>query len=269
MPLRLVATDLDGTFLGGRGELHPRSIEAAYELAAAGAELVIATGRGRQWLGLLEPLLEMDPIVIASNGATIGRLEASEPEVIHPIPPDLIRDFVGRLPRHLDVAFAVDYPSDTAREPSYPAPEPALERVVAPLEELIVGEPVIKLLAHTRQANTEALAEVAVEAAGEGMTCTYSWSDRFGTVELSAPGVSKGSALVEVIRRLDLDPGACAAFGDMPNDLEMLRVVGQPFIMRDSHPSLFQEGFTTVGHNHEGAVGHTICKLLRQDVDIR
>ncbi len=258
----LVATDLDGTFLGAGGRAHRGNLRAARELARAGVELVIATGRPRRWLDQLAPLEDVDPIVIASNGASIGRLATLEPERLHPIDPALVEEFAEGLPRHLDVSFAVEFPLEWGREPDYPAPHLSHDGVVASLGELLDAGPVIKLLAHTRLADTEALAEVALEAAGEGMTCTFSWSDRFGTVELSAPGVSKGTALAEVISSLGLDPADCVAFGDMPNDLEMLRLVGQPFIMAGSHPSMFDHGFTVIGHHHEGAVGEVLRRLV-------
>ena len=35
----------------------------------------------------------------------------------------------------------------------------------------------------------------------------------------------------------------------------MLRLVGGPHVMAGSHPSMFEHGFTAIGHHHEGAVG--------------
>ncbi|MCC2592739.1 Cof-type HAD-IIB family hydrolase [Tessaracoccus sp. OS52] len=250
----LVATDLDGTFLGAEGMVHPGNLEAAREVHAAGIELVIATGRPRRNLAALSPLLDIDPILIASNGASIGRLGAQEPDIIHPMDADTVLEFARGLPADLEAVFGVEYVHDWGVEEHFPH-IPDRQPIVATLEELVAREPIIKFLVHTRRANTEELAEVVFEAAGEGLTPTFSWAADHGTVEISAPGVTKGAALAEVIAELGIDPADCAAFGDMPNDLEMLRLVGGPFVMANAHPSMFEHGFTVIGPHHEGAVG--------------
>lgn len=259
---RLVATDLDGTFLGLGGLAHPENLAAARAIHEAGIELVIATGRPRRWLEMLDPIKDLDPIVIASNGGSIGRLQHEEPDVIHPIPRGTIERFAADLPADLETAFAVEYALEWGHEPAYPAATEGGPGHVAPLAELLDAGPVIKLLAHTRLACTEDLAVVALEAAGEGLTCTFSWSADHGTVEISAPGVSKGAALAEIIAELGLAPEECAAFGDMPNDLEMLRLVGQPHVMAGSHPTMLEHGFPVIGHHHEGAVGQQLRSYL-------
>lgn len=259
----LVATDLDGTFLGSEGLAHPGNLEAAHAITDAGIEFVVATGRPRRSLEQLLPLQRLDPIVICSNGASIGRLAAAEPEIIHPISPDVIAEFAAGLPKDLDVTYAVEFVHEWGHDANFPR---IVDRdaVIAPLAELVQRDPVLKLLVHTRHANTEDLAVVVTEAAGEGLTCTFSWSADHGTVEISAPGVNKGAALAEVIAELGLDPSQCAAFGDMPNDLDMLRLVGWPFVMAGSHPTMFEHGFTVIGHHHEGAVGEQLRSYLAQ-----
>lgn len=250
----LVATDLDGTFLGADSHPHPGNIEAARAVHDAGIELVIATGRPRRNLAPLDELRDINPILIASNGASIGRLNSPKPDIIHPIDPAVVRKLAQSLPADLEVVFGFEFEEDWGVEPNFPH-IPDRDPIIGTLDELVDREPFIKLIAHSRRANTEDLAEVVTAAVGENLTCTFSWSSEFGTVEISAPGVSKGAALAEVIADLGITPAECAAFGDMPNDLEMLRLVGGPFVMANSHPSMLEHGFTVIGHHHEGAVG--------------
>lgn len=259
----LVATDLDGTFLGAGSVAHPGNMEAAKDLVRAGIELVIATGRPRRWLQQIDELRELNPLVIASNGASVGALCASEPDIIHPIPPDRIEAFAAALPQELEPTFAVEYAVEWGREQRYPAaPNNDAAIHVEDLSALVQRGDIIKVLARTERLDTDQWAPITMEAAGSDLTCTFSWFDPHGTVEVSAAGVSKGAALLEVLAQLDIDPAHCAAFGDMPNDLEMLRAVGFPFVMAGSHASMFDHGFTTIGHHHEGAVGEQFRKYL-------
>lgn len=257
----LIATDLDGTFFGADALAHPRNIAAAHEVAAAGIEFVVATGRPRRNLAQLAPLLRLDPIVISSNGAAVGRLSADAPDIIHPIDAGLLETFVAALPRWLEPVFGVEYPTGWGHEPDYPAPQTG-GAVVAPIRELAAGAPVLKLAVHTRRADTERLAAAVADVAGHDLVCTFSWLADHGTIEVSAPGVTKGTALAEVVAGLGLDPADCAAFGDMPNDLDMLRFVGHPFIVAGAHERLLGQGFTQIGDHADGAVGDQLRRFL-------
>lgn len=259
----LVATDLDGTFLGAGSVAHPGNVAAAKDIVAAGITLVIATGRPRRWLQQIDELRELNPLVIASNGASVGRLCAEEPDIVHPMPAAAIEAFAAALPRELEPTFAVEYAVEWGREDRYPhAPGNDQALHVESLAQLLQRGDVIKVLARTEHLNTDDWAPITLEAAGADLTCTFSWFDEHGTVELSATGVSKGTALSEVLATLGINPVDCAAFGDMPNDLEMLRLVGAPFVMAGSHRSMFEHGFTTIGHHHDGAVGDQLRSYL-------
>ncbi len=259
----LVATDLDGTFLGAGSLAHPGNMAAAKDVAAAGITLVIATGRPRRWLQQIDDLRELNPLVIASNGASVGPLCAREPDLIHPISTASVEAFAAALPAELEPSFAVEYAVEWGREAQYPSVRHDDDAMhVESLPALLRRGEVIKVLARTEHLNTDDWAPVALEAAGSDLTCTFSWFDPHGTVEVSATGVSKGSALSEILATLSIDPADCAAFGDMPNDLEMLRLVGSPFVMAGSHASMFEHGFTAIGHHHEGAVGEQLRSYL-------
>ena len=83
-----------------------------------------------------------------------------------------------------------------------------------------------------------------------------------GTVELSAPGVTKGAALARLLEEIGVDPADAVAFGDMHNDLGMLELVGRGYVMADADPCLLGRSFTRIGPNNEGAVGEQILRLL-------
>lgn len=258
---RLIASDLDGTFLGAEAKPHPANIKAAQEIIDAGIEFVVATGRPRRWLQPIAELRALDPLVIANNGASVGRLSAERPEITHPIQVDLMHEFLQRLPRELEPTIAVEYELGWAREPDYPTAHDDEEHLIGDIEEILSAEPVLKLLARTEHVDTDSWADIAVAAAGD-LECTFSWSDTAGTVELAGPGVSKGTSLAELLRMRGISPTEVAAFGDMPNDLTMLQLVGYPFVMAGAHLSLLDHGFTQIGHHHEGAVGEQILTWL-------
>src|SRR5699024_307576 len=87
-PVRLIASDIDGTILSYRsaqtGVLSPRTVEAFHAAKAAGIVVVLVTGRPvRALRAISETLANLGPVV-ASNGAVTydlyhDELMASEP----------------------------------------------------------------------------------------------------------------------------------------------------------------------------------------------
>ena len=258
----LIATDLDGTFLGANAVLLQSNLAAARRSIEEGVVFVIATGRPRRWLDVLTELRDLDPVVISSNGAAVGRLARPRPDLIHPIEPERALTFAAALPPELEVSFAVEYEQGWGREPGYPAGLFSGADHVADLTDLLVAAPIIKVLAHTRRADTHTFSPVAVAAAGEILQATFSWQDAYGTVELSAPGVTKGTALARLLEEVGINAADAVAFGDMHNDLGMLELVGRGYVMANADPCLLGRGFTRIGPNHEGAVGEQILRLL-------
>jgi len=85
----LIATDLDGTFLGANAVLLQSNLAAARRAIEEDVVFVIATGRPRRWLDALAKLRDLDPLVISSNGAAVSRLASPSPALLHPVIPPL------------------------------------------------------------------------------------------------------------------------------------------------------------------------------------
>ena len=137
----LIATDLDGTFLGANAVLLQSNLAAARRAIEEGVVFVIATGRPRRWLDALAELRDLDPVAISSNGAAIGRLTRPRPDFLHPIEPERALAFAAALPPELEVSFAVEYEYGWGREPGYPVGHFSGADQVAILPELLMAGP--------------------------------------------------------------------------------------------------------------------------------
>lgn len=258
----LIATDLDGTFYGAHAAPHQGNLVAARRAMEEGVVFVVATGRARRSLDELSGIADLDPMVISSNGAAVGPLNAAEPDVIHPVSPDAVLAFAQAIGAELEVSYAVEYLHHRGIEAGYTAEHSKGKIYRAPLAELLTGGPILKVIARTHNADTHRFAPLAAAAAGDQLHTTFSWYDACGTVELTAPGVNKGSALKELLHNLGIDPDRAVAFGDMPNDLEMLELVGRGYVMAEADPDLLDRGFIRIGRHEDGAVGAKILELL-------
>ena len=77
-------------------------------------------------------------------------------------------------------------------------------------------------------------------------------------MELTAPGVNKGSAVQALCARLGLAPEQVMAFGDAGNDLELLRWAGWSFAMGNASDEAKAAARYVTGSNTEAGVAMAV-----------
>ncbi len=264
---RLVATDLDGTFLSPDGSVSEQNAAAVAAAQAAGIPVLFATGRPVRWLDVIRDLPGAHPTVIASNGAALYDLGAGELLDRICIHPETALAAVRRIRTVVpDATFAFESGTRFGYEPAYrtwPADDgtnPALYR--GPAEEVAVAEEFVKMLVQSQSMAPDDLLDTVRTEVGDTLTATHSQTRDFGLVEISAAGVTKASMLRRFCARLGIDAREVAAFGDMPNDVDMLGWVGMPHVVANAHPAVLALEFPVVPGNDESGVGRTIMGWL-------
>lgn len=254
-PPRLVATDVDGTLLDDRDDVSPRTVAALTRAARAGAEVVLVTGRPPRWI---PPVLDRLPaglvrLCVCANGAVL--YDAAEDVVLgaHTLDPDAVRR-VATLAGELfpGCGFGVERigtagsgaaaggvtlgtVDEFLAEPGYVHAWGESDAGPASREELLAC-PVTKLLIRAPELSSEQMQD-RLGPKIEGLA-DLTFSHPSGLVEASAPGITKATGLAEVGRRLGVGAAGTVAFGDMPNDREMLRWAGRGVAMGNAHPEL-------------------------------
>jgi Cof subfamily protein (haloacid dehalogenase superfamily) len=263
---RLIATDLDGTFLRPDGTVSAINASAVARAAELEVPFVIATGRPTRWLGVLDALSTAHPQVIVSNGGAVVDLATRRPIHQFPLTPELVlqvaQDLRAAIP---GITFGFETGVGFGCEPD----SPSLQRLepghhTGSLDDLATSiGTVIKLLGFHAGITSEQLTALASDVVSERLNLTHSSvSQPYGMIELTAPGVSKASTLELLCTELGIAASEVVAFGDMPNDLEMLTWVGQGFVVANGHDTMKGCGFIEVPANAEDGVGLTILELL-------
>ncbi|MEI2776623.1 MAG: HAD family hydrolase [Tetrasphaera sp.] len=222
-PAHLVALDIDGTTITHTGDLRDPVRDAVARAAAAGHHLVLATGRTvLGTLPILDRLNLRSGYAVCSNGAVTVALDPGHPSgydiieavTFDPAPAlELLRDAwpdAVVAVEDLGVGFKV----------SAPFPD-ALDGVVTvvPWEELMAA-PVTRLTFRSATGTSEDFLRLAHRIGLHEMNYAVGFS---AWLDINPEGVSKGSALEHVRRRLGVDAHHTVAVGDQRNDIEMLR----------------------------------------------
>jgi Cof subfamily protein (haloacid dehalogenase superfamily) len=267
MKVQLVASDLDGTLLRTDGMVADRTRDTVHRIREA-VPFVIATGRPPRWVHPVADDLKHHQIAVCSNGAVTidlsdgGRVIDQNLLSAHTAL-DAVNAVLNVLP---DAAFAVDSIAGFSHTPNYVPKWELPEGVrVAPIDDLLT-EPCLKVLFRHRDMD-QALLNLLIQAVGDSGSITYGASGPAVSladtlIEIMSPGVSKASALQRYCDANGIDPVNAVAFGDMPNDFEMIAWAGHGVAMANGHPELKRIAQEVALSNDEHGVARILDRLI-------
>ncbi|GAA1358877.1 Cof-type HAD-IIB family hydrolase [Streptomyces beijiangensis] len=266
---RLIATDLDGTLLRDDKSVSDRTIAALAAAERAGIEVFFVTGRPARWMDVVSDHVHGHGLAICANGAAVvdlhagGRIVEVRP-LARPAALDAVRTLRTAAP---GTSFAVELTTGIHYEAAYPPFFLDPGASVAPAEKLLHetaaggAAPVLKVLAHHPELSPDAFLALARTAVGGGASITR--SSPTALLEISGAGVSKASTLELCCAERSIDPSEVVAFGDMPNDIEMLSWAGTSYAMGNAHPDVLAAASGRTVANNEDGVAVVIERILQ------
>lgn len=235
MKPQLIVSDIDGTLIDSNDRISPRLRDVLYRAAHAGAEIALATGRPHRWLYPVLDQLAIRPICVTANGAvlydsateTILKRYELKPETMA-----MVLD-IARQAIPYKVAVGVERVGTDAQasdEDSYVV-TPDFMHTWNPdgfgvdCESGVIGQPAVKMLLRCEDLTAAEMHElVAPLIDPDEAHITYSIKE--GLLEVSRPGITKEAGVRALATLHDVPRERIVAFGDMPNDIEMLEWVG-------------------------------------------
>jgi Cof subfamily protein (haloacid dehalogenase superfamily) len=273
-PIRLLASDLDGTLLRVDGTVSDVTRDALAAAEEAGMLVAFVTGRPPRWLHEVAVATAHHGIAVAANGAMTYDLHTETVLAEHLIDVAALRETTTRIRARIPQAsFAAEYSLDFAYESAYRhdwVVLPTTDRVgrVLPKSskvdlETLITEPAVKLLVKGRDLEPDAFMDTVEDLVSDLVTVTR--SGHTALVEISALGVTKASGLAALAAHHSVSRSEVAAVGDMPNDVPMLRWAGRSFAVANAHPAARDAAGEVLEHsNDEDAVAKLVKRLLAE-----
>ncbi|PZT80411.1 MULTISPECIES: Cof-type HAD-IIB family hydrolase [unclassified Streptomyces] len=267
---RLIATDLDGTLLRDDKTVSDRTVRALAAAEAAGIEVFFVTGRPARWMDVVSDHVHGHGLAICANGAAVADLHAGGRLLkVRGLERATALDVVHTLRAAAPgTSFAVELTTGIHYEPAYPPFYLDPGATVAAAEKLLqegavgAGAPVLKLLARHGELDPDAFLSLARAAAGE--RATFTRSSPTALIEISGAGVSKASTLELCCAERGIAAAEVVAFGDMPNDVEMLSWAGRSYAMGNAHPAARAAASGRTATNNEDGVAVVIERILAE-----
>ena len=264
--IRLIALDIDGTIIDRSGRVSAENRAAIREARAAGATVVLATGRSWQEAADIAAEAGCDTPIVCLGGAGLADLGEKRLLEHWPMADEDALGILARLPEE-DLgllAFAggrlVVNERCEAVFRSYPCPAFHEQRILVPdlpsyLQEQ--GLAVDKIFALGKPEQLPPLRRV-VEA-WEDVYVTSSGPDN---LEILRRGVDKGTALAALARRLGVPMEEVLCIGDSDNDRGMLAAAGIPVVMGNAAPEIQALGQYVTDTNERDGVAKAIRHFL-------
>jgi hydroxymethylpyrimidine pyrophosphatase-like HAD family hydrolase len=253
---KLVATDVDGTLLDPGDRVPPRAAAVIGRLVAAGVGFALVTGRPPRWIPEVANQVPEVGLVVCANGSVLYDAAADRVVWSRALDPVALAELAAGVDEALPgCRIAVErVPTSAAdgrpfvAEPEYRHAWPSGSDIVAERAE-VLSQPAVKLLVRNPGLSSDAMVAVLGPKLGHAADLTFSTGR--GLLEVSPRGVTKATGLAEVARRHGVDATEVVAFGDMPNDLEMLRWAGHGVAMGNAHPALLEVADEVTASNGE------------------
>src|SRR5450631_105007 len=259
--VRLVATDLDGTLLRGDGACSGRTRAALAAVESAGVQVVLVTARPPRWLHGIADLVGAHGLALCCNGAFVYDVRSRQVLDEHSIASKDVVNIAADLRNALPgIVFAVENRMGFGREQGYRDEFTTPQDVsAARLEELLDPLPG-KVLARCQAVSAVHLHQVVYEIVGDRAVVSYSGAS--GLAEISAAGVTKAAALGGWCAAQRIESAEVFAFGDMPNDVPMLRWAGRSFGVANAHPDVLEVVDEVCPSNEQDGVAQVLERLL-------
>jgi Cof subfamily protein (haloacid dehalogenase superfamily) len=266
---RLIASDLDGTFLQTGGTVSPENVAAIARAHASGLETMFVTGRPARWMRQIPDMTGHEGLALVCNGALLMDLKTQETiyanlmasdaglkaaRILQELDPEI--SFAVELDRH-EVSFLVD-------EKYRPRLEVKQTPPATDVETMFGTEVVIKLLARPSDRVQQNADEFLIDAqaALEGLVDVTHSNFLDLMIEMSALGVNKGSGLEKYASSKSMTAADIAAVGDMPNDVPMIAWAGRGAAVDNAHDWVKEAANEFLPSNDEHGVAVFIDRII-------
>lgn len=270
--IKLIASDLDGTFLMNHRQPHPENVRAVHECQKRGIKVCACTGR--LWAGARKviKLGGFDRFAVLNNGASIIDTETGELRFRSRIEPQFLKQILqvgtdagsGAMVFGYNTVYAfgptTPHVADRIKEmETYPEDERHEFKVYDNLDDMVNGcmddaEKItlrMDFIDHFDEVY-EKLSKIT------DLEITSSW---VGNVELTSKGGTKAEAVSVLADIYNVDSEEVMTFGDNFNDISMIMWAGVGVAMGNADERLKSIANYVTDRNYNAGVAKAIYKI--------
>jgi Cof subfamily protein (haloacid dehalogenase superfamily) len=264
--IALVVSDVDGTLLTKDKILTDAARRAVQKLREAGIGFTITSSRPTMGMRFLIEPLQINLPIGAFNGSCIVDPEL-KPVEQHLIPEAAVRRAIDVMNEFGAEIWLFTADRWLARDPNgeyVPHEKRAIRAdptIVADFTPYLTSA--CKIVGASSDPALLQRCEIAMQAAlGAQATAVRSQSYY---LDITPPGVNKGTFVQTMAHRLNISPDAVATIGDMQNDLAMFRTSGTSFAMGNASDDVKQAATHVTASNEDEGFAKAMEVVLKEN----
>lgn len=270
MTIKIIATDMDGTFLDEQGVYDKeRFFRVLEELKARDMHFVVASGNSMSRLRPMFAESHEHLHFVAENGAQViskgqvlveNYLDDKDLEAFityfQDYFPTMPTIFNGRQSSYRLAGTRLHF----AQEKITPEELAVMEASIDPIEDFrLIKDDVMKITSILSPSQSIEVSRAFNEAFDGNLVAVPSG---FGAIDFIQKGIHKAWGLERLLQHLDLTPETLLAFGDGDNDIEMLAMAGRSYAMENASPKVLDVAGAKAPHHGEQGVLLVLEELL-------
>lgn len=262
-PIKLIATDIDGTMLKSDGLLADEVRDSLHRAQDAGIMVVPTTGRPKMISNDVIESSRLDNYWIFANGALTWHLGRAEAVRSHWMEVELSQQLIRTLNEGLpNVGLAVEFSDSVAYQQGFELIVPTTPGV-APITDMAaaVSEPVQKILVFDSSLDIDELFDRVGELVGDDAVPSHSG---LPFIELSGDSVTKGLAVADLASDYGISQAEVATFGDNHNDVSMLEWSGRSYAMGNGSDSAKAAAQVVIDTNDNHGLAQQVDALVAE-----
>lgn len=269
MAVKMIAVDMDGTFLDDNKHYNQQRFARQYALLKEkGIRFVVASGNQYYQLQHYFPDIKDEIAFVAENGAWVS--DCNEELFCGELAPERVEQILAILAKEPDISVVV-----CGRNSAYvhtSMPEHVVNKLSNHYRRLekrddlsSIDDTIFKFSLNLEHEGVEALMARLHHELSAIENIMHPVSSGFGFIDLIIPGCHKAHGIAMLQQKWGIDDCEVLAIGDSANDIEMLRQACYSFAMDNAAPSVAAVArYRTQNNNEEGAL-NVIARLLARE----
>lgn len=261
--IKMIATDMDGTFLDSNKRFNPEFIEMFYQMKEKGIKFVVASGN--QYYRLYQKFIPLSEQIyfIAENGSfiadgatelycnTIENEDVEKTKEILTAYPELVVVLCGRKGAYI-LNQDRQYKDEIRKYYCNYRFVENFDDVKDGIMKVAIYDPSDNLDEKLKNVQSQLPERVKIVTSGN------TWMD------VQNKDINKGIALRFLQAVYEIEPDECVAFGDQMNDYELLKQVKYGYAMSNAVQPIKDIAYEMIGSNDEQGVIIKIKEILDQ-----
>lgn len=261
--IKLIATDMDGTFCDQNKKWSPDFKDVFYQLKERG--ILFCAASGRQYMSLYNDFYPMskDMLFIAENGGYVAYGEKCLKA--YSFDKELFFNVIYKLDQIKNLMLIPCGTKSAYTLKKNQCYEHEIKKYYAAYEFIDsytdIDDEIVKIAIYDPEYNiTQYLDQIHSNMNDELklVTSGFEWMD------ITKNDVNKGHGISIFLEKFNLKKEECAAFGDNMNDFELLSSVKYSYAMENAVQPIKDIAYEVIGHHNDFAVVQKIKEILNE-----